>query len=765
MHGLELVQDLAVVLAFAGVAAWICQRLGVSVIVGYLLAGILIGPFTPPTAFVQNLENVHALANLGLIFVMFFVGLELSLPRLKALGLPAVAVTVSTALLVLAAARATAGALGLGVTGGLFLGGVLVVSSSAIIDKVFNELDISRERTAQLALGITVLEDIVAVVMLAILGSLAAASAEAAPPLGQILGAMGAFVVVVLVLALLVAPRLVGALRRTAGVDVQVVCVAGVLLVAAWVAARAGYSIALGAFLLGTALGGTRHKQGLEHAFSPVRDLFAAVFFVSMGMLFDVRLVATEWPWVLALTGFALATRGLAAFTGLVLVGQPLGGAAHVALSLLPLGEFSFVIAQLGVSSGLMPPAFYPATVGAALITTLLSPPLIRRGPAVARWLSTREPALLRAWRDFLENAQGALRRRRERKPLLKLVSGRALQLGLEAAVVVSAVASSRLLFDALARAAQGSAVQRWLPLLYWACFGAVLLVPLLALWRGLGALGMILAEAAAEGGGARARVAPLVERAVQVGGALTVLLLCAAFLPGWAARPWVLLGIVALGVVLALLLRPLLVRWYAQAQTELRGNLTLAPAGATLSREKAERTRPIVGAPFGLRVHEHTLSDLSPAAGRTLEETALRRRSGCTLAGIERQGITLAAPGAEVRLFPNDRLLLVGSPDQIAAAEQWLSAEAPERRAGSYEELVTEHVRVPEGASYAGKTLRELAIASRFGVQVLAISRDGRGVDVAGGEVSLQAGDTLFVIGTDRQNKSFREWMAAAEA
>jgi CPA2 family monovalent cation:H+ antiporter-2 len=761
MPQLDLVQDLAIVLVCAGAAAWICQRFGISVVVGYLLAGILVGPFTLPTPLVQDVENVEHLANLGLIFVMFFVGLELSLPRLKALGIPALAATAITALTVLIIGRFVATGLGLGFAGGLFLGGTLVVSSSAIIDKVLTEIDARHEPAGRLAMGITVLEDLVAVVMLAILGSVTVASADEPPHILALLGSMGAFVLVVLVVSLLVVPKILRVMGKTASVDVRMVLVAGILLAMAWVAAWAGYSIALGAFLLGSALGGTQHKAGLERAFSPVRDLFAAVFFVSMGMLFDVGIVVDSWPWVLALTGFALLVRFFAATLALVVVGQPVGYGAQVGLSLLPLGEFSFVIAQLGVSSGLMPKAFYPATVGAALVTTLISPALIRRGPGVGQWLGDREPRLLRAWRTFLDNAAASFLRRGEQRPLLRLLGGQALRLAGEATVVVSAVALSRIVFEALDAAVAGHALQRWLPLVYWAAFGGLLLVPLLALWRGLGALGMMLGDVVGEGGGQAARrMAPLVARAVQVGGAIVVLLLCATFLPSRAAQPWMLLLFSVVAAALVLFLRGRLVRWFAQAQVELRENLAAVPAAAAISPGAAERTRPILKAPFGLLVREHTLGDLSPAAGRTVADTGLRQRFGCTLAGVDRQGITIAAPGADFALYPNDRLLLVGTADQLDQAEEWLSSEEP-RRAGDYRELTTDQVQVPDDAPYAGQTLRELQVASRFGVQVLGIARHGHAIDVASGEATVRPGDWLFVLGTDPQNRAFREWMA----
>ncbi len=780
MEHLLLTRDLAILLAIAGAAAWLCQRLGISVVVGYLVAGIVIGPFTPPFSLISSLESVHSMANLGLIFVLFFVGLELSLARLRALGPRAFAATGISALLTLLASRFAAGALDMGLAQGLFLGGILVVSSSAIIAKVLDELDQRHESFGQLALGMTVIEDIVAVAMLALLGSFAAASGEATISIGGALGRMGVFVIVLLLAGLLAMPRLIGTLRKMASGDVQLVFLTGLLLMVAWVAALAGYSVALGAFLLGTVLGGTRHKAMLESSFEPIRDLFSAVFFVSMGMLMDVSLFVSDWPLILILTAFALAVRTFSSSTGLILAGAPMATATRTATALIPLGEFSFVIAQLGVSSGLMPPAFFPATVGAALITTLLAPPVIQRNQALARFLEPREPKLFRAWRAMLERLAESIERRKSANTGMRIVARSLKMIAVELALLVALVACSRLLYGyvtpLLAERPWAAQWSHLFPVLWWAFFGLVLLVPLTALWRSLGALGMMLGELARSGAspGKDLFVKNFVEKSVRLGGFLVVVLVCAALLPSWAAHPFVLIPLFAVAAILALLLRGPLTRWQSWAQAEVMGGLTApapeheaapskGPQLATHKRGEREHVHALERAPVELHVHEHVLSDLCPASGWTLGALGLRNRFGCAVVGIERGGIALTHPSAESMLFPGDSLLLVGTTEQLEAVDEWLNTEDPSPRAESgFTELQTDSLQVPEEFAAAGKSLLQLNIAGRFGLQVLAITRGEDVIPMPSGDVAVEANDTLFIMGRRGNNERFRDWLEA---
>lgn len=754
MEQLGFVQDLAVVLAIGGAAAWICRRLGVSIVVGYLLAGIVIGPHTPPFSLVRDLDDVHSLANLGLVFVLFFVGLNLGLPRLRRMGATTAIATALTALLLLLGARLIGWAFGWSVTQTLFLAGVVMVSSSAIISSVLRELDATQQPFAQQSLGITVLEDLVAVVNLAVLGALGV-EAAGTHPLGSLVAQLAGFVLVLLVGGLLVVPRLLARLRRSATMEIQTVCVTGLLLGLAWLAARIGYSLALGAFLLGSIIGSTSHRHRLEQAFEGSRDLFAAVFFISMGMLFELRLAWAAWPMVLGLTAFSLLGRAACASTALVATGQPARLAVQSAVTLLPLGEFSFVIAQLGVASGVMPASFYSATVGAALISTLLGPGLIRRSGPIAELAGRHEPQLLLAWREVLRRAAAALRARREGSPLGRVVLGRILQLCFEMALVLSGLLLASALYERVAAAVvRDPARLAWFPIAYWVCLGLLLLVPLLAIWRNLGTISRLLAEAAVGGDQPRGRVQTLLEHVLRASGALAVLVLCLVFLPQGALQPLILLPFLLVLVALALLLRARLAHWHGRLHAEISERV-----GGELQPGGRAPGLTALGVRWNLRVHEHELSDLSPAVGSSIRDTSLRKRFGCTIVGIDRQGLTLANPSVEMMLAPGDRLLLVGTDRQIAAAEEWLRQEERVPAQG-FSELVTQDVCVPDASPAVGRSLAELALTGRFGVQILALEHEGRVVAIPSGGQKLRAGDSLLVLGTAAQHEAFSSWL-----
>lgn len=353
----SFIPDLVAILITAGIASWICQKLKISSIIGYLSAGIIVGPFTPPT-LVNDIDNVHTLANLGLIFVMFFIGLELSLKRLQALGIAPILVTLLTALFVFNGTRVFGGFFGFDVVQTLFIAATIMVSSSVIVNRVFQELDISREPFARSAMGVTLLEDTVAVSMLAILGSIGVAGETGQANLVPLLGRLAGFVLLAVVLALLLVPKILKWVSPYPN-EVMTVVTCGMLVGIAYLASSAGYSLALGAFLFGSVVGGTPYKARFLQSFEGLHDIFAAVFFVSMGMLFDVALLSESLPMALGLVVAAIVGRSLAALLAFLLAGKSVDFSTRAAFSLVPLGEFSFVIAQLGVQSGRMPQTFF----------------------------------------------------------------------------------------------------------------------------------------------------------------------------------------------------------------------------------------------------------------------------------------------------------------------------------------------------------------------------------------------------------------------
>ena len=267
MPGVDFIQDLAIILAAAALLGWVCQRMGLSAVVGYLVAGMAAGPFTPPFKLVSDEASIATAAQVGLVFLMFPIGLRLSLRRLQRLGAGLLLAVGLGAVLTYYATRMLGAAVGLDGTETLFLAAMLMVSSSAIIGKVLHETGSGHDRAGQLAMGVTVLEDVVAVVMLTVLNSLVmlGASGAAAPSggagLGATLGGFGAFVVFAGVMGLLIVPWLLRKLSVKADEELQTIATAALLFGLAIVAYRAGYSLALGAFLLGAIVAETPHRH------------------------------------------------------------------------------------------------------------------------------------------------------------------------------------------------------------------------------------------------------------------------------------------------------------------------------------------------------------------------------------------------------------------------------------------------------------------------------------------------------------------------
>jgi monovalent cation:H+ antiporter-2, CPA2 family len=672
MDSVTFIQDLAIVLLAAGIAGVVCRRLGLSVIVGYLVAGMVVGPHTPPFSLVLDVKRIETLSSIGLIFLMFAIGLGLSLTKLRQLGASTIAATALGAYGMLSLTQLLGVFVGWSGTQSLFVAAMFMVSSSAVIAKIVHELNLGHEPPGQLALGVTVLEDVVAVVMLAILGShVGGLGAVAGTDVGGLLATLGAFVVLLVMAGLFLLPRLFRRLEARADPELQTIIVAGVLFLMALLAVRAGYSLALGAFLLGAIVAEMPQSRRVERSFAGMRDMFSSVFFVSIGMMIDVRLLPDVWPWVLGLSVFTLVGRALALSLALLAVGTPLREARRAGLALTPLGEFTFVIAQVGVGAAVLPPEFYPIAVGVSIITVLLAPLLNRHAEPVLRVVERLEPAwfhrLVGTWHDWLSQLGGI-----NRGVWWRLSRGRLVQIGLEVLFVTGLLIFSERLFEALAASPLAAGQSRaMLQLVFWSGMALLVLIPLVAIWRNLAALAMIFGEAAAE----RTRLpAALVENALKVVNALALAswltrIIPGDALPGWA---WLVIGL-SLVVVLAFFSRRL-IYLHSEWQSSLRGVLDLGPPPADAATPAWMET----SGDWDLNVQECVLPERFGGSGRTIADLAVRARHGCSITEINRQGHTIVAPEPKEALYAGDRLLLLGTSAQIAAARAELTRETP---------------------------------------------------------------------------------------
>lgn len=763
MSGIDFIQDLGLVMLVAAAAAWFCQRIGLPVVIGYITAGILIGPHTHSYALVSSPDRIQSLAQIGLVFLIFSIGQGIKLQRLRKVGIPLVLATLLIAALVLVGCRMLGAALGWPSTHSLVLAGMLMVSSTAVLGKSLRDANALHSRFGQTALTVTALDDMVAVVTLTVLSSLIqVGETDTAVVFGTVLR-LKAIIVLLVVAALLFVPALLKRLSLGVASELRSLTIVGLLLGMALVSAKAGFSPALGAFLLGAIVSSTGRSEQVNHVLGGLCDVFAPVFFVAIGMLFDFKLVADVWLLVLGVFVIAVVWRTLAATGALLLVGQPMRDAARAALCLTPIGEFSLIIALTGVQGKLVPESFYALGIGVCLLTSLTTPLLIRRSGGFAAWMERRQPRFLAEGIGFYHDWFESLKHRGAASLTWKLIAPRVVQIGLLILFCSGLLIFAQPLYKITGKwlGTDWGAANR-LAVAWSIGFGIVLLTPLIALWRNVDAVAMICAESATQGHDRRALLRPLFERSLKGAAAVGLLLWFSALVP-YGLFPW--WGWVALLVVLVTLTSIFgrrLIRLHSRFEIELRHQLAESPftdGRPVLAGWSESENR------WGLNLAECIIPDVSQAVGKFIATLPLRRTFSCTIVSIERQGITIPNPSAEVMLFPNDKVLLLGQDENLRQAEHWLCAEtqptAEQADAPKLSDLGLSQLAVPATSRRVGKSLGELALNTLFGIQIVAIEREQKPVLSPNRFEALQPGDQLLVLGAPERVNEMAFWLA----
>ncbi|GAP67282.1 Kef-type K+ transport system membrane protein [Mizugakiibacter sediminis] len=511
MHELQFIQDLAVVLLVAGCTTVLFQRLRQPVVLGYILAGVLIGPHTPPFKLIQDEQTIRTLSELGVILLLFSLGLEFSLKKLRQVGGKALVVVCVEVLLLPWLGFEIGRLFGWRTMDAVFLGAMITISSTTIIMKALDELGLKQERFAQQMFGLLIMEDIVAVVMMALLTGIASTGGVAAGDAAAIIGRLALFMAVALVAGLLLIPRLLDYVAHFGRHDVLLVTVLGVCFGFCLLVAGMGYSVALGAFMIGAIVAEARCAGRIEQLVEPVRDMFSAIFFVAIGLMIDPQVLVQYALPILAVTLAVLLGKVVACGFGAFVAGNDGRTALRIGMGMAQIGEFSFVIATLGLGLGVISRFLYPVAVAVSVLTTFLTPYLIRASAPAADVLARAMPAGARgmfaaytAWLDSLRlNEEGAA--------VAKMIRRLLWHVAINAMLVVAVFIAVAFLYrrgylhlDALdARAG----LQRALA---WSLAALLALPMIVAAYRKADALGLLLAELGIRERFAGARTYPL---------------------------------------------------------------------------------------------------------------------------------------------------------------------------------------------------------------------------------------------------------------
>lgn len=582
MHEIQFIRDLACVMLAAGVVVVVFPRLRLPVLLGYIIAGVLIGPHMP-WRFLTDQNTMQSIANLGVVLLMFTLGLDSNLRRLRALGAGVMLAALVEVGFMLWLGIEIGRLAGLTIREALFLGGVICFSSTMIALRTVSDRGWRGQGFVAGMIGMLVSEEVLTVVLITVLSAIAAGSADTTDVAFTVLWRMLLFVAVALILGLLLLPRLLDWLAKRGRDEPLLVTALGICFGACLLAAWEGFSVALGAFLAGVVVAEARCSDRIVRLVRPVRDMFAAIFFVAIGLLLDP---AEMLPWLWPALGLALAVIvgktlacGASAF---ICAGRNAHDALRTGFTMAQIGEFSFVIATLGIATGAVGKFLYPLTVTAAVACMLVSPLLLHVEPVILAGLKHMTPASLRtiAW-GYHEWINGTARARGDAmlaRMLRRLLWHIAVNL-----LLVCAVFGICAFISAM--------VPRWwpqLPLssvarrsLVWAIALFVSLPMLIAVYRKADALGMLLAELGiseqihgVRTAGLRRVFGKLVPLGALAGMALLVSALGSSILPPRG----VLIALLAIGAFTVWFLWGALVRVHARMQAALRDLIEQEP-------------------------------------------------------------------------------------------------------------------------------------------------------------------------------------------
>ncbi|MBZ0230825.1 MAG: cation:proton antiporter, partial [Deltaproteobacteria bacterium] len=455
MHSSAFLEALAIVLGVAAVTTILCQRLRQPIVLGYIVAGLVIGPHLP-VPLVASAEVVHQLSEIGVILLMFALGLEFSIGRLVRVGPTASVTALVQCSLMLWIGFVIGRAMGWTPMESVFAGAIIAISSTTIIAKAFADQGVTG-RQREIVVGILIVEDLIAVLLMAGLTAAATGSGLSAAELAETVGRLVGFLALLLAVGMVVVPRAIQYIRRLDNPEINVVAAMAIAFGVAFLCAELGYSIALGAFLAGSLIAESGDGELIEHQLRPVRDMFAAVFFVSVGMAVDPALVAEHWVAVAVLCLAVVVGKIVSVALGVFLTGNGVRLSVASGMSLAQIGEFSFIIAALGLTLGVTRDFLYPVAVAVSAFTTLTTPWLIRAAPHAASLVDRVLPPPLQTvatlYGSWLERVRaGSGRRdtfgRRARRNVALLVIDLALLVG----IVIGAAVGDDYLVERLGR-------------------------------------------------------------------------------------------------------------------------------------------------------------------------------------------------------------------------------------------------------------------------------------------------------------------------
>lgn len=739
-HLPALITDLAIILASAGVMTLVFKRLKQPLVLGYIVTGIIAGPHFPLTPTVMDSGNIQTWADIGVVFLLFALGLEFSFKKLMKVGGPAIIAALTIIFGMVMLGYLVGIAMGWKQMDSIFLGGMLSMSSTSIIYKAFEDLGLRTQRFTGLVLGILVIEDLVAIVLMVVLSTMAVSQNFEGVEMFYSIGKLIFFLLLWFLTGIYIIPTFFRRTRLLMGDETMLIVSLGLCLLMVAFATYVGFSSALGAFVMGSILAETVEAETIERLVRPVKDLFAAIFFVSVGMMVDPNMIIQYIVPIVIIILTVVIGQSTFGTCGVMLAGQPLKTALQSGFCLTQIGEFAFIIAGLGTSMGVTSNFLYPIVVAVSVITTFLTPYMIRAAGPAYPFVDRHLP---RKWKRILEHYSLGTRTVNHESNWKSLLTS-LIRITVIYSVIIIAILIVAL--NILVPLVKAHFPGNWGSLL---CAVAILLL-MAPFLRAIVAKKNHSAEFQslwADGNFNRAYLVSLVVFRFV----LVIVYIMIVMMSLFKASIAILLGVAC--VVTALIFYS---RYLKKQSIQIERNFLRNFRVREMYARRAGAKVPPRFAGHLLSRDLHLSDFVIPAeslwAGKTLAELQLATRFDIMVVAIFRGQACLNIPGGKERIYPQDRIQVIGSDEQLERFGTTLQSMTipPSDTDLTQSEMCLKQFIVTKDSLYNGKSIRESGIRDVHHCVVVGVERGKSSLRNPDADTVFQEGDWVWVVGEE---------------
>lgn len=750
-HLPSLITDLALILVVAGVVTLLFKKLRQPLVLGYIVAGFLVSPHMPYTMSVVDKADIQTWADIGVMFLLFSLGLDFSFKKIVKMGAAPVIAAISIIFSMMALGIVVGHSFGWSKMDCIFLGGMLAMSSTTIIYKAFDDMGLRQQRFAGLVMSVLILEDILAIVMMVMLSAIASGNN---PDGGQMIGSVlkiGFFLVLWFVVGIFLVPLFLRSTRKLMTNETLVIVALGLCCLMAVVSTKVGFSSAFGAFVMGSILAETVEADKIIRLVEPVKNLFGAVFFVSVGMLVDPDILVQYALPILALVITILLGQGILGTAGFMLSGQPLKTAMRCGFSMAQIGEFAFIIASLGLSLGVIGDFLYPVVVAVSVITTFLTPYMIKSAEPCYNHLERHLPKKWIRRLNHLGTAhQTTVAESNDWRLLFKQMSINVVIYSILSAAVIALMFTFFLPF-----------LRRLLPgwELHWWANGVTALLTISFISPFLRA--MVMKKNHSEEFKAL-WIQSRLNRLPLMFTILVRILIAAAFvfyIINYLSRfkNAIIITLALVAIILMMLSRNLkrrsikLERLFIQnlrsrdIEAQVQGRKKPLFEGHLLDRD--------------IHISDFEVPENSTWAGKTLRQLQFRQRFGVHLSSILRGHIRMNIPNGDAEIFPGDKIQVIGNDELLRTFGDALKGElVPDDTDIEKREMKLHKVIIGASSPFIGKTLKESGIRDTYNCMVVGVEEGQENLTMIDPARRFQCKDIIWVVGEEDSLKELNK-------